>query len=71
MQELARLHNQKHLKITSSMYQQWLVAFLETGRIIDREWSPEIQSAWIEVLSYGINFMLQRYYGYFKFTETV
>ncbi|MCA9042020.1 MAG: hypothetical protein KDA65_16825 [Planctomycetaceae bacterium] len=61
MKDLAKQHDQDHLNITSPMYQQWIIAFLETVREIDQHWSPEIQSAWIEVLTIGINYMLEHH----------
>lgn len=54
--ELADLHQNK-LKITPSMYQEWLDALIEALTKVDKIFNKDVELAWRITLSPGIEFM--------------
>lgn len=61
MPGLAERHDRKHLDVRPELYDQWLDCLLLSARRHDPQFSPEIEAAWRETLSLGIEYMRSRY----------
>jgi Globin len=61
LQELGERHSRAELDIGSALYDFWLDALLSTVREYDSEYGPEVESAWEDVMSFGIRYLLSRY----------
>ena len=61
MPRLAARHSRADLDIRPELYDHWLDCLLETARDHDPEFSPEIEAAWRETLTVGIEYMRSRY----------
>jgi len=60
MEGLIESHGPRGYNVSPEMYEMWLETMVETARRHDPEYSPEIESAWREVFSAGINRLKQR-----------
>jgi hemoglobin-like flavoprotein len=63
-QELPRIaarHSRADRDIRPGLYDLWIGCLLETARVHDPEFAPEVERAWQEVLGFGANYMRQRY----------
>lgn len=61
LEEMAQLHDRKHLNIRPELYDLWLTCLLEAVREYDELFDPETEMAWRRVLGFGIEFMKARY----------
>ena len=59
--DLARKHSREGQEIRPELYDLWLEALLETAKIHDPDFSPEVEAAWRETLAPGIDFMRSKY----------
>jgi hemoglobin-like flavoprotein len=59
--ELAARHSRKELDIPPRLYDRWIDCLIEAARTHDPGFTPEVESAWREVLSFGADYMRQRY----------
>ena len=63
-QEMARLaerHSHADLNIEPRLYDLWLDCLVATAKNCDPDFSPEIETAWRQTLSIGIDYMHKRY----------
>ena len=58
---LAARHSRQDLDIPPRLYDQWIECLVETAREHDPQFAPEIESAWRETLTFGADYMRQRY----------
>jgi hypothetical protein len=58
---LAKRHSRADLDIRPGLYDEWLRCLLGAARKHDREFSPEIETAWRETLAVGIEYLRSRY----------
>ncbi len=61
LEELAVRHSRAHLGIGSELYDYWLDSLLDTVRVCDPHFTPEVEKAWEQVMMIGINYLLSRY----------
>jgi len=61
LRDLAGRHSQTQLDIGAELYDLWLDSLLETVRECDPKISPEVESAWEDVMMVGIQYMLKKY----------
>jgi len=61
LEELAARHSRAQLGIGSELYDYWLDSLLDTVRVCDPHFTPEIEKAWENVMMVGINYLLSRY----------
>jgi len=59
--DLAFRHSKEQLDIGAELYDLWLDSLLETVKECDPEFSPEVSSAWEDVMMVGIQYMLKKY----------
>jgi hemoglobin-like flavoprotein len=59
--DLARRHSRTELDIRPGLYDNWLECLIEAARKHDPEFSLEIETAWRETLSVGIEYLRSRY----------
>jgi len=58
---LAKRHSREDLDIRPGLYDLWLAALLQTVAACDPEHMPQIEAAWRDTLSAGIEYMRSRY----------
>ncbi|HET7294624.1 MAG TPA: globin [Vicinamibacteria bacterium] len=58
---LAEQHDRAHLDVRPELYDTWLECLVATARAFDPEMTPEIESAWRNTLSLGIEHLRSRY----------
>ena len=58
---LAARHSRHDLDIRPGLYDLWIDCIVETARVHDPQFSPEIEAAWRETLTFGANYMRERY----------
>lgn len=61
LQDLAARHSRVQLDIGSALYDFWLDALLSTVSEFDPEFGPDVESAWEDVMSFGIRYLLSQY----------
>lgn len=61
LEHLGKLHSQRHLGIQPSMYSGWVDALVQTVEEHDPQISDDLEAAWREVLSPGIDLMISFY----------
>ncbi len=61
MRELARTHSKAHHDIGAEFYDYWLNALLATVREYDEQWDHDVENAWEQVMSIGIDYLLSHY----------
>ena len=61
MSRLAQRHSHADLNIEPRLYDLWLDCLVATARDHDPDFSPEIEAAWRQTLSIGIDYMRSRY----------
>jgi len=57
--EIAKRHGHKDLNIPSYMYDLWLDSLIATVAATDPQHTPEIEQAWRETMSFGIQYMIE------------
>jgi hemoglobin-like flavoprotein len=58
---IAKRHSREDLDIRPELYDLWLAALLQTVAGCDPEHTPQIEAAWRDTLSAGIEYMRSRY----------
>ena len=58
---LAERHSRRDLDIRPELYDLWLQCLVETARNHDPQWSEDIAAAWRETLTFGADYLRQRY----------
>lgn len=58
---IAEAHSKRQLDIPPELYDLWLDCLLQAVREFDPKWNQEIDAAWRQVLTTGIQFMKSRY----------
>ena len=61
LKNIATSHNRINLDIKPTMYKFWVNSLLEAVEIVDPKYSPEVNHAWREILSAGIEYMKSQY----------
>ncbi len=61
MRQLARTHSKAHYDIGAEFYDYWLNALLATVREYDEQWDHDVENAWEQVMSIGIDYLLSHY----------
>jgi len=61
LEEIAVRHGTGHLAIGAHLYDLWLDGLLETVRVCDPEFSPNVEAAWEEVMMVGIHYLCANY----------
>ena len=61
LDDLAERHSRAQLAIGAELYDYWLDSLLDTVRICDPHFDPEVEKAWESVMMVGINYLLSRY----------
>jgi hemoglobin-like flavoprotein len=61
LSDLARRHSRKELDIGAGLYDDWLDSLLDTVRVCDPHYNPEIERAWERVMMVGIKYLLSQY----------
>jgi hemoglobin-like flavoprotein len=61
LRDLAARHSQTQLNIGAELYDLWLDSLLETVKECDPKFSPEVGTAWEDVMMVGIQYMLKKY----------
>jgi hemoglobin-like flavoprotein len=61
LSDVAEKHNSKHLDVGAELYDLWLDSLLETVEECDPEYTPEVRTAWEEVMMVGIHYLTVRY----------
>lgn len=61
MEELAARHSRKDLDVGAELYDYWLDSLIDTARVCDPHFTPEVEKAWEQVMMVGINYLLSRY----------
>ncbi len=63
LERMAQIHSKGKLEVAPYLYDLWLSSLLTAVREIDVQWSPDIEHAWIAVLTPGIEYMKSYYRG--------
>lgn len=58
---LAERHSRRDLDIRPELYDLWLQCLVETARGHDPQWSEDVAAAWRETLTFGADYLRQRY----------
>jgi hypothetical protein len=58
---LAERHSRRDLDIRAPLYDHWLACLIDTARLHDPQFTPEIEEAWRATLAAGIAYMKARY----------
>ncbi len=58
---LAERHSRKDLDIRPPLYDHWLACLVDTARLHDPQFTPEIEAAWRATLAVGIEYMKARH----------
>lgn len=61
LERLAEMHSRRQLDIRPELYDLWLESLLATAREFDPRFDAQAESAWRNVLGYGIEFIRSRY----------
>ncbi|NWO07239.1 MAG: globin [Alteromonadaceae bacterium] len=61
LRALGESHNRENYNIKPEWYDFWLEALMKTVRVHDSEYTPELDKAWREVLSPGIDLIRGAY----------
>jgi hemoglobin-like flavoprotein len=61
LRDLAGRHSQTQLNIGAELYDLWLDSLLEAVKECDPKFSPEVETAWEDVMMVGIQYMLKKY----------
>jgi hemoglobin-like flavoprotein len=61
LEEVAVRHGAGGLAIGAHMYDLWLDSLLETVRVCDSAYFPEVEGAWEEVMMVGIHYLSTNY----------
>ncbi len=63
LEEVAVRHGAGGLAVGAHLYDLWLDSLLETVRVCDPEWIPDMEAAWEEVMMVGIRYLCTNYEG--------
>ncbi len=58
---IAARHSRAERDIRPGLYDVWIGCLLDTARVHDPQFGPEVERAWQEVLGFGADYMRQRY----------
>jgi len=58
---IAARHSRGDRDIRPGLYDVWIGCLLDTARVHDSQFGPEVERAWQEVLAFGADCMRQRY----------
>jgi hemoglobin-like flavoprotein len=58
---IAERHSRADLDIPSHLYDHWLACLIDTARLHDPDFAPEVEGAWRTTLGWGIEYMRSRY----------
>jgi hemoglobin-like flavoprotein len=61
LSDLARQHSKRMLDVGAELYDLWLDSLIRTVKECDPEFTPEIETAWEEVMMIGVRHMLSHY----------
>ncbi|QDU79441.1 hypothetical protein Pla110_11510 [Polystyrenella longa] len=60
MNEVARLHSREKLRLKPEFYTFWSSSFMETISELDDQWNDELETAWTDSISHGIEYLIQK-----------
>lgn len=63
LEDVAVRHGAGGLAIGAHLYDLWLDSLLETVRVCDPGWFPDVEAAWEEVMMVGIHYLCANYEG--------
>jgi len=58
---LAARHSRQDLDIAPHLFDLWIECLVETAREHDPQFAPAVEAAWRETLTFGADYMRQRY----------
>jgi len=58
---IAARHSRSDLDVSPGLYDQWLACLIDTARLHDPDFAPEVEGAWRTTLGWGIEYMRSRY----------
>jgi hemoglobin-like flavoprotein len=58
---LAERHSRKEMDIPPRLFDTWIECLLETVRVHDPEFTPAIEEAWRETVTFAADYIRQRY----------
>lgn len=58
---IAARHSHSDLDIPPKLYDHWLACLIDTARLHDPDFAPEVEAAWRATLGWGIEYMRSRY----------
>jgi hemoglobin-like flavoprotein len=61
LRDVATSHDRAHLDIGAGLYDLWLDSILATVKEYDPEFSPEVENAWEQVMTVGIQYLVSHY----------
>ena len=61
LDRVAKRHSKSELDIRPELYDLWLETLIETVSETDPEFTEKFESAWRNVMLYGIEYMISRY----------
>jgi hemoglobin-like flavoprotein len=59
--QIAARHSRADRDVPPRLYDLWIACILETARLHDPQFGPDVERAWQEVLGFGADYMRQRY----------
>jgi hemoglobin-like flavoprotein len=61
LDRVSKQHSKSELNIRPELYDLWLETLIETVGVIDPVFCYQVETAWREVLTFGIEYMRSRY----------
>ena len=61
LKEIAERHSSRDLNIEPYMYEVWLECLIRSVKQCDPMFSEEVEQAWRDVMSHGIEYMISKY----------
>lgn len=61
LDKVAEKHSRTGFDIRPELYELWLASLLATVAATDPRWNPALETAWREMMAYGIRYMQSRY----------
>lgn len=61
IERLTLTHDHNHLNIDPSMYTYWVNSLMQSVKLHDKKYTPELEKEWRDVVALGINHMKSGY----------
>ena len=58
---LAARHSRSEMDIPPRLYDLWIECLLETVRVHDPEFTPAVEAAWLETVTFAADYIRERY----------